>query len=101
MPEVVEQLGLRRYQPDGEIRGFHPQGCEACGGSGFFGRMGVVETLVVTDPIRRLIMQRAESTDLHRMAVEEGMRSMFDDGVEKALAGITTLDEVLRVTRDI
>ena len=60
-----------------------------------------METLLVSDPIRRLIMQRAESTDLHRAAVEEGMQTMYDDGMRKALAGVTTIDEVLRVTRDI
>ena len=101
MPEVVEQLGLQRYAPGNNITIYQPVGCEECGGSGFFGRISVVETLLVSDPIRRLIMQRAESTDLHRAAVEEGMQTMYDDGMRKALAGVTTIDEVLRVTRDI
>jgi len=61
----------------------------------------LIEVLVVTDAIRRLILKRAEAMELHRTAVEEGMRTMYDDGMYKALAGITTVEEVLRVTRDV
>ncbi len=56
----------------------------------------------VTDlPFRRLILKRAEAQELHRAAVKEGMRTMYDDGMAKALAGLTTVEEVLRVTRDV
>ena len=55
----------------------------------------------MNDAIRRLILQRAESKDLHRAAVEGGMRTMYDDGMQKALSGLTTVEEVLRVTRDV
>ena len=57
--------------------------------------------LVVTDGIRRLILRRSEAPELHRVAVEEGMRTLYDDGMVKALAGQTTVEEVLRVTRDV
>ncbi|MFQ5773838.1 MAG: type II secretion system ATPase GspE [Kiloniellaceae bacterium] len=100
MPELVEQLRLRRYAAEAEIFLYHPQGCEQCNGTGYFGRSGLSEVLVVTDTIRRLILRHAESKELHRIAVEEGMRTMYDDGMRKALAGITTVEEVLRVTRD-
>ena len=53
------------------------------------------------DAIRRLVLRHAESNEMHRVAVEEGMRSMYDDGMMKALAGETTVEEVLKVTRDI
>jgi general secretion pathway protein E len=56
---------------------------------------------VVTDAVRRLILRRVEAKELLRTAVEEGMRTMYDDGMIKALAGVTTVEEVLRVTRDI
>ncbi|MFQ6017538.1 MAG: type II secretion system ATPase GspE, partial [Kiloniellaceae bacterium] len=101
MPELVEQLGLRRYSGEPEIVLYHPKGCEHCNDTGYFGRSSLVEVLVVTDAIRRLILRRAEAKELHRAAVEEGMRTMYDDGMGKALSGMTTVEEVLRVTRDV
>jgi len=101
MPELVEQLGLHRYSNGQEIVLHHPRGCETCNDTGFFGRTSLVELLVVSEQIRRLILRHAESTELHRAAVEEGMSTLFDDGMRKVLAGQTTVEEVLRVTRDI
>ena len=100
LPELVDQLGLRRFAGDSEILLYRPQGCEHCNDTGFFGRTSLVETLVMTDDIRRLILRHAEAMALHRAAVEQGMLTMYDDGIRKALAGITTVEEVLRVTRD-
>jgi general secretion pathway protein E len=102
MPELVAQLGLDRYVEAGEeIRLYHPVGCEHCNETGYFGRSSLTEILVVTDEIRRLILKRAEAMELHRLAVQEGMRTMYDDGMAKALSGLTTVEEVLRVTRDV
>jgi general secretion pathway protein E len=101
MPELVEQLDLHRYATEQEIVLYRPQGCETCNDTGFFGRTSLVESLVVTDQIRRLILRHAEAGELHRVAVEEGMSTLFDDGMRKALAGQTTVEEVLRVTRDV
>jgi general secretion pathway protein E len=101
MPELVEQLGLRRYAGSGEITLWQPRGCEACSGTGFYGRTSIFETLVVSDTIRRLVLRHAESNELQRAAVEESMRTMYEDGMMKALAGETTIEEVLKVTREI
>ena len=102
MPELVAQLGLERYVEAGEeIRLYHPVGCEHCNETGYFGRSSLTEILVVTDEIRRLILKRAEALELHRLAVREGMGTMYDDGMAKALSGLTTVEEVLRVTRDV
>jgi general secretion pathway protein E len=60
-----------------------------------------MELLPISDAIRRLVLQRAETRELHRVAVAEGMRTMYEDGVLKARAGITSIEEVLRVTRDM
>ena len=76
-------------------------GCETCSGTGYRGRTTLVETLVVNDEIRRLILRRAEARELQKAAVEGGMSSMYEDGIKKALAGVTTVEEVLRVTRDV
>jgi len=101
LAELVEQLGLHRYAAGSEILVYRPVGCDECGGTGYFGRMGLVETLVVNDEIRRLILRQAESKELQRAAIEAGMVSMYDDGMHKALSGVTTVEEVLRVTRDV
>jgi general secretion pathway protein E len=101
MAELVAQLGLERYTAGGqEIQLYHPKGCEHCNETGYFGRSSLTEVLVITDEIRRLILKRAEAQELHRAAVTEGMRTMYDDGMSKALDGVTTVEEVLRVTRD-
>ncbi|MGH6879707.1 MAG: GspE/PulE family protein [Hypericibacter sp.] len=101
LPELCLQLGLRRYAGSQDITLYRPKGCVECHGTGFFGRTSVFEILVITDAVRRLILQRAEAHDLQRAAVHEGMHSMYDDGMAKAVAGITTIEEVLQVTRDV
>ena len=62
--------------------------------------MGIVEYLPVTDRIRSLIMRHASAGEMREAAVAEGMRTMYEDGLIKALRGITTIEEVLRVTRE-
>ncbi len=101
LPELVEQLGLERYGSGGESMLWRAVGCERCNGTGYRGRTGVMETLVVDDEVRRLILRRAESKELQRAALSAGMVSMYDDGIRKALEGVTTIEEVLRVTRDV
>ncbi|MGD9633708.1 MAG: type II secretion system ATPase GspE [Pirellulales bacterium] len=101
MTELVELLGLRRYSAAESILLYRARGCEECGGTGFFGRTSIFETLVMDDTIRQLILRHAESNELHRAAVGQGMLSMYDDGMIKALAGETTIEEVLKVTRDV
>ncbi len=79
---------------------FQPGGCSSCRGTGFQGRTTITELLPMTDRIRELVLARAEALEIQRAAVAEGMRTMFVDGLRKARAGITTLDEVIRVTRE-
>lgn len=100
LPELVDQLGLRRYTSMPDVVLYRPVGCDECQGTGFRGRTSIFETLVLTDGIRRLVLQRAASHELQRAAIREGMHTMFDDGMVKALAGTTTVEEVLQVTRD-
>ena len=64
-------------------------------------REAVIEVLTMSDAIRRLVLNRAEAREIQRVAVEEGMRTMYQDGLLKALNGTTTIEEVLRVTRDV
>jgi general secretion pathway protein E len=100
LPELVTELNLRRYQPEGDITLFKPVGCAACGGLGYRGRMAIIEFLPMTDPIRKLIMAHEEAGEIHKLAIEEGMRTMYEDGLAKVVNGVTTLEEVLRVTTE-
>jgi len=74
-------------------------GCEACSGTGYKGRIGIFEVLPVAGPIRELIMKRATNKEMKDKAVELGMRTLREDGIEKVKKGVTTVDEVLRVTQ--
>jgi general secretion pathway protein E len=98
LPELLGQLGL-----DGrtEITLWRPVGCSKCGGTGYFGRISINEVLVMSDTIRRHILQHSEASELQRTAVAAGMSPMFHDGLAKAAAGVTTIEEILRVTREV
>ncbi|MBY0310187.1 GspE/PulE family protein [Patescibacteria group bacterium] len=76
---------------------FHGAGCPACNHSGYAGRIGIYEVLVVSPTIREAILQRASAATIHTIAQSEGLTSMFEDGLRKAAKGDTTIAEVLRV----
>ncbi|MGB0757364.1 MAG: GspE/PulE family protein [Patescibacteria group bacterium] len=73
-------------------------GCSVCGDTGYAGRAGIFETLHMDDEIRKAVMQHAHADDIRELAIKNGMNTMFEDGVQKALSGVTTLEEVMRVT---
>jgi general secretion pathway protein E len=100
LPELVAQLKIPAT-PGEKIVLHRARGCEACRGVGYSGRIAVMEFLTMTDAIRRLVLSHAESGEIHRTGASEGMRSMYEDGLLKAVAGVTSIEEVLRVTRDI
>ena len=74
-------------------------GCDYCSGTGYRGRIGIFEVLPVGDEIRELIMRRATVKDIKDKAIALGMRTLREDGIEKVKRGVTTIDEVLRVTQ--
>jgi type IV pilus assembly protein PilB len=75
------------------------RGCGHCTKSGYKGRLGIFELMIMTNKIREMAFQGAATQEIRRAAVSQGMRIMFDDGIAKALRGITTLDEVFRVSK--
>jgi type II secretory ATPase GspE/PulE/Tfp pilus assembly ATPase PilB-like protein len=75
------------------------KGCEACSGTGYKGRIGIFEVLPISGPVRELVMKRATIKEMKDKAVELGMRTLREDGIEKVKKGVTTIDEVLRVTQ--
>ena len=98
--EMILRLGLRRYTEASEILLYRARGCPACGGVGYLGRTSIIETLVVDDTIRKLILARSDASALQDAAVANGMRVLYDNGMEKAVAGVTSIEEVLQATRD-
>ena len=99
-PETLRALGIT---PDDMRQGrphlYRAKGCERCSGSGYLGRNSVAEVLPVDETMRRLILQHADAQTLERTARSDGMKTMREDGLAKALAGQTTVEEVLRVTQ--
>jgi general secretion pathway protein E len=100
LPEVVDQMGLRRLVPSGDVMLYHPKGCAECANTGYWGRVCIIEMMTMTDHIRSLIMRHATAGELRAEAIKEGMETMFENGLRKSLAGVTTIEEVLRVTRE-
>lgn len=96
-PETFEALGIQEMEGTVFYRG---AGCERCKRRGYSGRAAVIEVLPVTETIRRLIIKRASATVIKNQAVAEGMKTLRMVGIDKAREGITTLEEVLRMTAD-
>ncbi|HSD98890.1 MAG TPA: ATPase, T2SS/T4P/T4SS family [Patescibacteria group bacterium] len=101
-PQLVEEIKkeLGPLMPQGEIKLYKGKGCSECGDSGYIGRVGIFEVLTVTEKIAHLILQRADAEAIEKQAVVEGMITMKQDGYLKVLAGVTTIEEVLRVAQE-
>ena len=100
LPEVVEEMQLRRYTQASPVMLYRPVGCEECGGTGYMGRISIVELLVMSDTIRSMIMRHVTAGEIRQQAIAEGMQTMYENGLSKTVVGVTTLEEVLRVTRE-
>lgn len=99
-PELIDELRLRRFAPEGDIILYKPVGCSACNGMGYRGRLAIIEFLPMTDPIRKLIMAHEEAGAIQKLAIAEGMQTLYENGLIKVIEGITTLEEVMRVTSE-
>jgi general secretion pathway protein E len=98
-PEMIERFGLDRRTTARPIMLHHAVGCPQCRGTGYRGRQAIAELLIPNDEIERLIFARADHGAIERAAVAGGMHSMFDAGIDAALEGITTVEEVVRSIR--
>jgi general secretion pathway protein E len=76
-------------------------GCERCGGTGYRGRVGLYELLMMSDEIRHLITSGADANKIRQQGVREGMKTLREDALEKLRSGLTTPEEVVRVTRAV
>jgi len=93
-------MRLRRYSQDREITLWHAKGCSHCANTGYSGRICITEVMPMTDSVRSLVMKHANAADLRAEAIREGMVTMYEDGLRKAVKGVTTFEEVLRATRE-
>jgi general secretion pathway protein E len=100
LPEIVEKLHLREHAQADAITLFQAVGCEQCRGTGYRGRLAIGEMLIMSDPIRQLILRHADASEIHHAACAEGMRTMYQDGLQKLIQGTTSLEEVLRVVQE-
>ena len=104
--QLVEEMKvvLGKYYPAGKegqpVKFYKGKGCAECGESGYLGRVGIFETLPISEKISSLVLQRADSGTIEKEAIEEGMITMKQDGYLKVLQGVTSVEEVLRVAQE-
>ncbi len=97
-PDLIKSLDFPELESEHEF--YKGKGCEACKGSGYLGRIGIYELMMINDQIKELILKNASTEDLTRQAKQSGMDTLRTDGLKKVLKGMTTIDEVLRTTAD-
>jgi len=98
-PEVLHELGMNA-NPDAGVRLYRGSGCDACFGTGYLGRTCINEILVLDDSIRRLVLRSSDASEVKKYAVSKGMVTLREDGIRKISAGLTSVEEVLRVTQE-
>ena len=79
---------------------FAPAGCPKCQNTGFFDRLGIFEMIKVNDMVRKMIIEKRDAAYIRGKCIEAGMKTMLDDGIDKVLKGVTSLDEVMRVIKE-
>ena len=95
--KVKKNLGLNL--DFSKVKFYEGKGCPACKFTGFKGRTGIYEILIMNDKIKEMVLERVSADQIREKALELGMKTLFDDGIDKAISGITTIGEVLRVTK--
>ena len=95
--DALYQRWLAEYGKNGQITLYRPKGCDTCGGTGYKGRVAIHELMVGTDAVKRLIQERAKVYELLAQALEDGMRTLRQDGIEKVLQGLTDMKQVRAV----
>ena len=97
---VADELGLTRFGDASDLTLYRPVGCEACDHTGYRGRTCILELLVMSEGVRQCILDHGDAAAIQRTAAAEGTVSMHEDGLAKAIAGVTSVEEVERVTRE-
>jgi len=98
--DYIEQTGLRRFVTGDALQVFQARGCAACNHTGYAGRTGIHELFLLDEEMHRVIMSGADATLLHAAARRQGMVTLYEDGLRKVVQGVTSMEELLRVTQD-
>jgi general secretion pathway protein E len=96
-PHIWDRLGIEECSRNRPL--YRGKGCSACSLTGYKGRTAIVEILPISDPIRNILLESPDAGKIQAIAIAQGLRTMRAHGIAKALAGLTSLEEVLRVTR--
>ena len=99
-PEAIQQEVLREAGFSEDTTVYHGAGCQECGQTGFRGRLGIFELMLMNNEVRRLTITNADAGQLRKAAVANGMRTLRNDGFDKVRQGVTSMGEVLRVTQE-
>ena len=97
--EVLRSSGLGRFLKPG-MQTFRARGCSHCRDTGYQGRTGIHELLVLDETLRKAIIEGKDASELNTLAVRAGMLTLYEDGLRKVASGTTCLEELLRVTQD-
>jgi general secretion pathway protein E len=99
-PEVLSESGLERFLSPGSSTVFEAVGCSECKNTGYSGRLAIHELFVLDAAAQRVVLSGADANQLHEHARQRGMHTLYEDGLRKVALGLSSLDEVLRVTQD-
>ncbi len=90
---------MKFFGSSAKIKAYKGRGCKLCRNTGYQGRIGIFEVLEISKGIRKFILEKTDADIIGQAAVAEGMKTMLEDGLEKAAKGLTTIEEVLRATK--
>jgi len=97
-PTTIRADALRNFGIENDVEAYGPKGCKRCGFSGYKGRVGLYEAMTLSKEIRELVIERGSADRIRALAMEQGMRTLQEDGVDKFRMGITSIQEVARIT---
>ena len=98
--ELARELKIEQCTDQDNIVLYRPKGCDRCNATGYRGRQSILELLIINDEIRKLVHGSSDARAIESAAIASGMRTIYQDGCDKALAGITSMEEILRVVQD-
>ena len=96
--EILTTTNIGQEKVSKAVKMFRPKGCKLCFNTGYSGRIGITEILILTPKVKELILSRAGEANIKQAGRQEGMSTMREDGLRKALEELTSLEEVMRVT---
>jgi type IV pilus assembly protein PilB len=98
-PRELLEVGFPEWRIPDLAQFFRAQGCAACSNTGYRGRFGLYEVMPMSEEIERLTVERASADAVRSVAIQQGMKTLREDGLDKAAAGITSLEEIARVVK--